>query len=40
MAAKIPGAMKRLGVDAGHAVNIDQSLTFDAAVTALLEQPY
>jgi pimeloyl-ACP methyl ester carboxylesterase len=38
MAAKIPGATKRVVIDAGHAANIDQPLAFDAAVTAFLEQ--
>ena len=38
MAAKIPGATKRVLAGAGHAANIDQPRAFDAAVTAFLER--
>jgi pimeloyl-ACP methyl ester carboxylesterase len=38
MAAKIPGATKRVLIGAGHAANIDQPLAFDAATTAFLER--
>jgi len=38
MAAKIPGATQVVIPGAGHAANIDQPLTFDAATTAFLER--
>src|SRR5262245_2352022 len=38
MAAKIPGATKRILTGAGHAANIDQPVAFDAATTAFLER--
>ena len=37
MAAKIPGAVKAVIPDAGHAANIDQPAAFNAAVRAFLD---
>jgi pimeloyl-ACP methyl ester carboxylesterase len=38
MAKKIPGAEKVIIPDAGHAVNLDQPATFNAAVLDFLDQ--
>jgi pimeloyl-ACP methyl ester carboxylesterase len=38
MAAKIPGALKHVLPNAGHAANIDQPRAFDAVVSAFLDR--